>query len=481
MDLDDLADTALAEAARLGVAHADVRAKLLEQESVDVRDDEVQGVVRSESLGVGIRVLVDGAWGFAATAGHGGDAVRRAAQHAVEVARASARVGGQRAVQLDDTPPAQSRWSTPHERDPFDVPLEEKTALLLEVTAAARDAAAVSWVEATTDAWRTSTSFRSTEGGRLDQVVLQVGGGFAAYAVGGGEVQRRSFPNSFGGQFETGGWERVLRLGLVEAAPSMAREAVALLDAPDLPLREDCVVVLDSSQVALQVHESIGHATELDRIQGSEAAYAGTSWVRVEDRGSLVYGSPLVTVTADATTPFAMGTFGFDDEGVPAGAPSPIITDGILTGFLTDRGSAAQLGERSGGTARADSWGALPLVRMNNVSLAPREGDLESIVADTADGVLLTTNRSWSIDDRRLDFQFGCEAAWEIVGGRRGRLYRNSTYAGRTPVFWRSCDAIGADSVVWGVPNCGKGQPSQVARVAHGASTARFRATVGVR
>ena len=483
-DLADLADLALAEVSRLGVQHADVRARQEDSESVQVRDDHVEGVSRGSTRGVGIRVIHDGAWGFAATNEGSPDGVRRAAQQAVEVARASARVRGRDDVhaRLDEREPSVGSYTTPHERDPLDVPLGEKVDLLLSATMAARDAARVSYVEATTDGWRTATSYRDSSGGSVDQLVVQVGGGLAAYAVGGGEVQRRSVPNSFGGQYETGGWERVRLLDLPGNAADAAREAVALLDAPDLPFREDAVLVLESSQLALQIHESVGHATELDRILGSEAAYAGTSWVSENDRGSLRYGSPLMTVIADATTPYAMGTFGYDDEGVPAGQ-AHIVTDGILTGYLTDRQTAAMLGEQSNGTARADSWGDIPLIRMNNVSLQPREGDRASIIADTEDGFLLLTNRSWSIDDKRLNFQFGCEVAYEIRGGQLGRMYRNSTYAGRTPDFWGSCDALGggSDWRVWGVPNCGKGQPSQTARVAHGAPTGRFRATVGVR
>jgi TldD protein len=483
-DLADLAGLALDEVSRLGVEHADVRARQEEAESVQVRDEAVEGVSRDSSSGVGIRVVYDGAWGFAATNDASPDAVRRAAQQAVEVARASALVRGRDGsrVTLDDTPPAVGSYTTPHERDPLEVPLVEKVQHLLGATAAARDAADVTYVEASTEAWRTATSYRDTAGGSVDQLVLQVGGGLVAYAVGDGEVQRRSYPNSFGGQYETGGWERILLLDMVGAAPDAARDAVALLAAPDLPLREDAVLLLESSQLALQVHESVGHAVELDRILGSEAAYAGTSWVSAADRGSLRYGSPLMTVVADATTPYAMGTFGYDDEGVPAGQ-APIVTDGLLTGYLTDRQSAAALGERSNGTARSDSWGAIPLIRMNNVSLQPREGDRASIIGDTDDGYLFLTNRSWSIDDRRLNFQFGCEVAYEVRHGQLGRMYRNPTYAGRTPDFWGSCDALGgpSDWMVWGVPNCGKGQPSQTARVAHGASTGRFRATVGVR
>lgn len=486
MELADLADLALAEVARLGATYADVRARCDDAESVDVRDDRVEGASRIRSRGVGVRAAVADAWGFAATSDDSPDGVRRAAQQAVEVARASARVrgaGGPLAGVggLDDSEPVVATWTSPHERDPLEVPLEEKTAHLLAAATAAREAApGLSFVDATTDAWRTATAYRSTAGARIDQTVLQVGGGLSAYAVRGGEVQRRSWPTSFRGQFETGGWERVLLLDLVGGAPAAGRDAVALLDAPDLPLREDAVLLLASDQLALQVHESIGHALELDRVLGSEAAFAGTSWVQVGDRGRLRYGSPLVTVTADATTPYALGTFGYDDEGVPAGS-APLISDGLLTGFLTDRVHAAALGERSNGTARADSWGAQPLVRMNNVSLAAGEGTLEDLVADTVDGVLLQTNRSWSIDDRRLDFSFGCEVAYEVRHGRLGRMYRNPTYAGRTPDFWSSCDAVGADVRVWGVPNCGKGQPMQVARVGHGAPTARFRTTVGVR
>ncbi|MDP9408125.1 MAG: TldD/PmbA family protein [Actinomycetota bacterium] len=483
------ADDALAVATAQGVAYADVRALADETESIRVRDEQVLGVARATSTGLGVRVLVEGSWGFAATSLTGGpgdgEAVRRAAVHAVEVARASRRIPGAARVELDDTPAAVGAWTTPHDRDPLEVPLAEKVQHLLTVVGEARQVAGVSFVDASTDGFRRRTAFRSSAAARVDQTVIQVGGGFAVHAIGGGEAQRRSFPNSFGGQYVSGGWESVVALALHDAARRTALEAVALLDAPDLPLRPDAVVLLESSQLALQVHESIGHALELDRIQGMEAAYAGTSFVRESDLGSLRYGSDLVTVTADATTPGAMGTFGYDDEGVPARSTT-LIDRGVLAGFLTNRETAATRGERSNGTARADSWGTIPLIRMNNVHLQPGPEPavtLAELVADTDDGFLLLTNRSWSIDDQRDDFSFGCEAAYEVRHGRLGRLFRNPTYAGRTTRFWGSCDALGGtdDWRVWGVPNCGKGQPPQVARVAHGAPSGRFRATVGVR
>jgi len=479
------ADTALAEVRGLVPgAYADARAVEEQYEAVDVRDDRVQGIGRETSRGVGIRVLLAGAWGFAATLDLSGTSIRATAERAVDIARASARVQTAERIRLDETPPAVGTYVTPYDIDPLTVPLADKVELLLAAADAARSVAGVSWVEASTDAWVRRTSFRSTEGAATDQCIVQVGGGVECHAMNAGDEQRRSYPNSFRGQFVTGGWEHVLALDLVGHAAPAAREVVALLAAPELPYHEDAVVLLDSSQLSLQVHESVGHATELDRIFGMERAFAGTSFVTPADAGSLTYGSPLVNVRADATTPGAMGTFGFDDEGVPAGS-APIIENGLLVGFLTNRECAAALGQLSNGTARADSWSTIPLVRMNNVSLLPGTDDVtvEDLVADTADGVLLSTNRSWSIDDRRDNFQFGTEVAYEIVNGERGRLYRNGSYAGRTKGFWRSCDALGGrrDWTVWGVPNCGKGQPGQTARTAHGAPTGRFRATVGVR
>jgi TldD protein len=471
---------ALAAARSAGADYTDVRVVQELAESLDVRDDRVEGVSRTSSRGVGVRVLAGGAWGFAATNDPSPAATRAAAERAVAVARASAPLRGDPVV-LDDTPEPSGTYVTPHARDPFDVPLAEKIDLLLATTAAGREAPGIAYVEATTDAWRRTTTFRSSTGGWFDQRVVQVGGGLRGTALGEGELQRRSWPNSFRGQFTGGGWEDVVALDLPGHALSACAEAVALLTAPELPARET-TLLLESSQLALQVHESVGHPTELDRIMGMERAYAGTSFVSVADRGTLRYGSPLVTILADATTPGALGTFGYDDEGVAAGS-APIVVDGVLEGFLTSRETAALLGESSNGTARADSWSTIPLIRMNNVSLQPGSaGSLDDVVADTDDGVLLLTNRSWSIDDRRVNFQFGCEAAYEVRHGRLGQLYRNPTYAGRTTEFWGACDALGSDFTVWGVPNCGKGQPMQVARVAHGAPTGRFHGvTTGAR
>ena len=472
----DLALIALDAAAAQGVTYADARAVAINAESISVRDQSVEGIERQESRGVGVRVLADGAWGFAATALLDREALTATAQQAVAVARAAASVRRE-PVRLAPTEVATGSWTTPHELDPFNVPVSDKLELLFAATAAAAEPGGLAFIDASADAWRTQTWLITSEGADLQQTVLQVAGGVTCVAIGGGEVQSRSYPNSFRGYCGTGGWEDILALDLSGHAAGYAEEAVALLSAPDLPAQVGTAVV-GGSQLALQTHESVGHPLELDRILGHEADFAGTSFVGTRDLGSLRYGSEHVSFTLDTTTPKAMGTFGFDDEGTPAGR-FPLVERGLLSGALTNRETAATLGpgERSNGTMRADSWRSLPLIRMTNIHLEPGEGSLEDLLADTGEGVLFETNSSWSIDDRRHNFQFGCEAAWEITGGKRGRLFRNPTYTGRTTDFWGSCDAVCGPEEwqVYGTPNCGKGMPVQVARVAHGAAPARFR------
>ena len=436
----------------------------------------MEGVERRHDAGLGIRVLVDGAWGFAGTGRlHPAD-VDATAARALAVARASASAR-RTPIELAPVAAHQATWQTPYRRDPLEVGVEEKLELLLAATAAAGRVAGLAFARASADAWRTHKRFRSTEGADLTQTILHVGGGVECFALSESVLQRRSYPNSFRGHCGSGGWEQITALDLEGQAVPHAEEAVALLDAPVLP-EQTGTLVLGGSQLALQVHESCGHATELDRVLGSEAAFAGTSFLSVPERGWLRYGSPAVSITVDTTTPGALGTYGFDDEGVEAGR-HPLVVEGVLQGFLTSRETAGVLGPdvRSNGTMRADGWGRIPLIRMSNIHLEPGTGTLEELLADTGDGVYMTTNRSWSIDDRRLDFAFGCEVAYEIKDGRLGRRFRDPGYAGRTPTFWGSCDAVTGPGEwqVHGTPNCGKGEPMQVARVAHGAAPARFR------
>jgi TldD protein len=285
-----------------------------------------------------------------------------------------------------------------------------------------------------------------------------------------------------GGHYATKGYELVREVDLLGSAQRVGEEAVALLSAPECPAATTDLI-LGSEQLALQVHESVGHAIELDRILGWEAAFAGTSFLDLTQLGSLRYGSELMNITADATLHGALGSFGYDDEGTPAQRVD-IVKDGIWVGVLSGRDSAAVTGLPPGGMVRSDGWGRLPMVRMTNVGLLPGDSSLEEIVAATDDGVYMETNRSWSIDDKRLNFQFGCEVGYEVKKGKLGRLLRNPTYTGITPQFWGSLDMLAGPNewIFWGTPNCGKGQPMQYGHTGHPAVPARFRGVrVGVR
>jgi TldD protein len=329
--------------------------------------------------------------------------------------------------------------------------------------------------EATALAIRTTVAFASSEGAAFVQERTECGGGIAVHAAADGEVQTRSYPFAHDGALALGGYERLLELELAAHAPAVAEEALALLAAPPCPSGRT-TLVLSGDQLALQVHESIGHALELDRILLGEASYAGTSWVAPPDIGNLRYGSERLNISADATLPGGLGSFRWDDEGVEA-KRLMLIEDGVLRATLSDRRSAAAIGAASSGAARADGFARQPIVRMTNVSIEPGDaGTLEELIADVDEGVYMETNRSWSIDDRRLHFQFGTEIAREIRGGTLGRLLRNPTYAGVTPRFWSSLVAVASAPAwrLWGLQNCGKGEPGQLARVSHGAAPARF-------
>jgi TldD protein len=317
--------------------------------------------------------------------------------------------------------------------------------------------------------------FASSEGAYIEQDLYNIGAHMDATAVREGEVQRRSYPASLGGQWASAGYELVRRIDFLGNAERIAQEAIALLDAPQCPSGR-MTVVLDSSQLALQIHESCGHPVELDRALGMEASFAGTSFMTPDRLNELKYGSPIVTIVADATIPDGLGSFKYDDEGVPA-QRFDIVREGVFRNYLMDRETAHMLGKESNGTARADGWNRIPMIRMTNISLMPGSGSFDDLIGEVDDGLYLCTNRSWSIDDRRLNFQFGCEMAYEIKGGKLGQMYRNPTYHGITPEFWNGCERIAGEEewVLWGIPYCGKGEPMQLGRVGHGAAPARFR------
>jgi TldD protein len=462
-----------------GVGYADLRLVNDRQRALATKNGKIGSASEAESIGVGIRVLADGAWGFAATEDLTREGVEMTAGQAIEIARASASVK-RYDTRLVPEQAYRDEWISPHQIDPFTTSLEDNLDLLLRIDRELRSVEGITLAETSLHFRRYDQWFYSSEGSAIHQVKYVTGAGFDAYSFGSGEIQKRSYPNSFGGQWQNRGYELIPELRLVENARPIAEECVALHKADKCP-EGVFTIILDSSQLGLQIHESIGHPIELDRVLGMEANFAGTSFLTTDKLGKLQYGSELVNVVADATQEHGpgLGTFKYDDEGVPAQC-TPIIRNGRFAGYLTSRDTAAAIGlERSGGTMRADGWNRIPMIRMTNVSILPGDTPLtlEQLIADTDHGILFQTNRSWSIDDKRYNFQFGTEIGWEIKGGKRTRMLKNPSYSGITTEFWNSLDAICSrdEWVLWGTPNCGKGQPQQVMGTGHGAAPARFR------
>jgi TldD protein len=477
--MNEILGWALNLAAQRGASYADARIVDDRSRSLATKNGKLGHASDAESQGIGIRVIADGAWGFAASKDLSRAVVEDTAARALAIARASARVK-QEDVRLAPEKPVTAEWTTPYRIDPFTTSIEQNLDLLLRIDAELRAVSGVTLAETSMNFKREDSWFASSEGANIHQTKISTGAGYTAYAFAGTEIMKRSYPNSFGGQWQNKGYELIEELKLVENARRVAEEAVGLHKAAQCP-EGVSTIILDSSQLGLQIHESIGHPIELDRVLGMEANFAGTSFLTLDKLGRLRYGSELVNVVADARQEHGpgLGTFGFDDEGVPAQC-TPIITKGLFTGYLSSRETAHIIGaHRSGGTLRAECWNRLPMIRMTNISILPGEKPLtlEQLIADTDDGIYMETNKSWSIDDKRYNFQFGCEIGWEIKRGKRGRMLKNPSYSGITTEFWNSMDAICSRDqwTLWGTPNCGKGQPQQVMGTGHGASPARFR------
>jgi len=467
-----------------GASHAEARIVDERKRALATRNGRVGSASDSESLGIGIRVVADGSFGFAATDDLTREGVQNCAARAVEIARASARVKSAE-LNLVPEPAHVAEWASPCEIDPFGIPIEKNLDMLFAIDAEMRRVKGVTLAETGMNFRRYEQWFFSLQGSDIHQTLVTSGAGYAAHAFAGSEIQKRSYPNSFGGQYQNKGYELIEELRLLEHAGPIAEQAVALHLADQCP-QGTFDVILASDQLSLQIHESIGHPIELDRVLGMEANFAGTSFLTLDKLGALKYGSDIVNVVADATESHGpgLGTFAYDDEGVTAQC-TPIITNGLFMGYLTSRDTAAAVGaSRSGGCLRAEGWTRLPIVRMTNISIFPGESplSLEQLIASTDHGILMETNRSWSIDDKRYNFQFSCEVGWEIVAGKRHRMLKNPSYSGISTEFWNSMDAICSrdEWKLWGTPNCGKGQPQQVMGTGHGAAPARFRGiTVG--
>ena len=473
----DWADRALGTARVRGATYADVRVMDIRQRDLSTKNGRVGTLSESESLGLGIRVIAEGAWGFASTDRLTREGVQACAAQAVAIAKASA-LAKRRDVVMVPEDNHTADWQSPCRKDPFRIPLEKQLDLLLAADKEMARVAGVTLTETSMQLRRIEQLFVSSTGSVIRQVKTQSGCGIGATSFANNEIQRRSYPNSFGGQHALAGYELVESLDIVGHAPRVAEESVALHKAAQCP-EGVRTILLESAQLGLQIHESIGHPIELDRVLGMEANFAGMSFLTLENLRKLRYGSPFVNVVADARLEHGpgLGTFAYDDEGVSAQCIE-IIKDGLFTGYLSDRETAAAIGPAgSGGTMRAESWNRLPIIRMTNVSLLPGDWRPDDLIADTEDGIWMETNRSWSIDDRRYHFQFSTEIGWEIKNGKKVRMLKNPSYSGITTEFWNSCDAICSRKywTLWGTPNCGKGQPMQTMGTGHGAAPARFR------
>ncbi|MCB9915178.1 MAG: TldD/PmbA family protein [Planctomycetes bacterium] len=475
----DLARAAVEAACKDGAAYADARVNRLRTEDLVVKNGAVGNASADEEYGLGVRVEVDGCAGFAAaplddelSPATAGELARRA----VAMAR---QLGAARTTPRPwaDEPAHQADWSTPLVQDPFEVPRAERLALLLAADAAMSGAPETVVREGSLSLRREEQWQASSEGARLHQVLTRCGAGISSTAAAHGQVQRRSYPASFGGNYKSAGWEHVVGLDLPAHGARVRDEAVALCSAAPCPSGPHTLVI-GGSQLMLQIHESVGHPNELDRVFGAEVDLAGSSFATTDKLGGFRYGSDLVNLVADSTVPGGLDTRGFDDDCVASGRWH-VVKDGVFQGYHTDREWAGRIGEaRSRGTSRAQGWYHPPIIRMTNLSLMPGTWDFDALIADCEDGaVFVDTVKMWSIDQRRLNFQFTCEIGWEIQGGKLARLLRNPTYQGNTPDFWASCDAICSPAhwELWGVPNCGKGNPMQVAEMSHGAAPARFR------
>jgi TldD protein len=473
----DICTRSLETARTRGASYADVRVMHQRQRDLTTKNGKVGTLAQCESIGLGVRVLASGAWGFASTDRLTRDGVESCAARAVAIAKASA-TAKRRDVVMADEQVFTDSWQSPFRKDPFEIPLETQLALLLAADAEMRRVKGVTLTETDMQFRKTDSWFASSIGSRLHQRKVTSGCGIVATSFKGEEIQKRSYPNSFGGQYALQGYELIESLDLVKNAAVIAEEAVALHSAAQCPEKKG-TVILGGSQLGLQIHESIGHPIELDRVLGEEANFAGTSFLTLDQVDKLKYASEIVNVVADARLEHGhgLGTFAYDDEGVPAQC-TKIIEEGQFRGYLSNRETARLIGlDRSSGTMRTEGWNRLPIIRMTNVSLLPGNWDFSDLIESTDDGILMETNRSWSIDDRRYQFQFSTEIGWEIKGGKKIRMLKNPSYSGITTEFWNGCDAIcnAEHWTLWGTPNCGKGQPMQTMGTGHGASPSRFR------
>ncbi len=474
--LQELFKQGLEMARQLGASYADVRLVDRHKQPIIIRNGRIQDISFSESRGVGVRVMVNGAWGFSACAEISEQNLLATVKEAIAIARASAMV---QAEPIDLTPVEGliDYYATPFKLDPFEMDLEKQIEYLMELDKGLRSNEDVKMSMTRLHAVKQHKLFMSTEGHCIEQDLMETGVALQATAMGNGDVQRRSYQDTITGGFEflEEKYQFLDNRSLHDIAGDLSNEASDLLKADVCPIIEGDLI-LGGQQLALQIHESCGHPIELDRVLGYEASFAGTSFLTPDKQNNFKYGSEDVNLFIDATIPRALGSFGYDDEGIRA-QRAQIVEKGIFKDYLTSRETAAIIGQESNGTCLAEGFNNLPMVRMTNVNIEPGDWTLAEIIKDTDHGIFMDGSKSWSLDDKRLNFHFGCEIAYEVVDGEIKRMLRNPAYTDMTPHFWGGCDAVADESEwnVWGLPSCAKGEPVQIAHVGHGSAPARFK------
>lgn len=469
----ELVNFAITKLHEASLEYADIRITDITQEIIATRNREVINLECGIEKGAGIRVLIDGAWGYCSVHTLDEESITGAIETAITISRRSKSRSGN-GVRLIPQQPITASYTSEYQIHPRDVGQDEKIHLLYTLNKTMTKRKDVVLGESTVVGMDITKYFGNTEGSRIDQHFIVAGYTLKATAIRGSEVQFRTDGGGLGTVKKTG-YEIIDAKQLSEESERIAADAQVLLDAPVCPdTRADLILMPD--QMLLQIHESIGHACELDRIYNAEISYAGGSFVKPDMLNAFRYAAPIVNVTSDSTTAESLGTIGYDDDGVPA-KKVYLIKDGILRGVISNRESAYYAGlSQSSGNSIAESYKRFPLVRMTSVNLEPGDSTLDAMIADTEYGFIFEANKSYSIDDLRLKFQFGCEIAHEIKNGKKGKVYKNPNYNGITPQFWNSCVAIGSEEEqqLYCAPNCGKGQPGQMGLVGHASPPAKF-------
>jgi len=471
----DHISVALDHAQSLGAEYADIRIQKTRRETIYLVDLSLKNTSMNVEHGYGIRVMKNGAWGFAHSNIFTNDEVKKTVGSAIKVADLSAKIKKGKGLTLAPERGYIDTYSTKIQIDPFTVPLSEKVDLMLEVNKTMLNYAKIKRAFFMLDLYNDDKFFASTLGSRIHSNIYYVYPMITATAVNEKDSQSRSHDD--GGY--AAGWEHILKMNLIDKAPQIAEEAIMKLEAdePGEIRRRD--LILNPNHLGLTMHESVGHPTELDRVLGWEADMAGVSFATPEKLKKYRYGSEIVNFIGDNTLSFGLATAGYDDDGVP-GQKWYIIKDGILNEYGSTRDSRPFLDDgMSRGCSRATNYYDFPINRIPNLYLEPGKKKLspQELISDTENGIYIEGRGSFSIDQHRVNFQFGGDMFWEIKNGKKVRPLKDVLYKSNNPEFWNSCDAI-CDDRYWqdfGVTNCGKGQPMQTARMTHGASTARFK------